>query len=350
MGIKEVAKLAGVSASTVSRIVNGKDLTAASPEKQERIWEAVRELRYVPNQHARSLKNSQNTNTPRQSFLNRDIDCIYARLAGDYLDPFFTSLLSAAEAEAFRVDYRMRYIYSAVDFPQDSLSKKNRDVESVIIFGRASSDILNIARKLYKNIVYSGLNEISADIDQILCSGYNASGQCVRHLASLGHSVICYLGETVNEQRFSGYLDAMSELGLPVSDAQIVETPFTPSSSYDAIYELINRKLDFTAVFCANDISAMGALKALRENRIKVPHDVSLIGINDMETVRYLDPMLTSIHIPQEEMGKIAAQILINRIEGRHKIPIKVELPTKLIVRESCAPVRTKKKRGGKAI
>ena len=339
MGIKDVAKLAGVSASTVSRVVNGKDPTAASTETQEKIWGAVRELHYSPNQHARNLKSKQSAKDLNTSW-KHNIDCIYARLTGEHLDSFFTSLISAAEVEAFRAGYRMRYYYSALDIQQGRLPQKSTEVESAIILGRASADVLSVVRKLYKNIVYSGLNEAPADIDQVLCSGYHASEKCVQYLASLGHKAICYIGETLNEQRFTGFLDAMAALKLPVTDAQVVETPFTPKHGYDAINELVRRKLDFTSIFCANDISVIGALKALREHRLKVPEDVSIIGINDMEAVRYLDPMLTSIHIPLEEMGKMAAKILIDRAEGGHKLSVKAELPIKLVIRESCGSVR----------
>ena len=157
MGIKEVAKLAGVSVSTVSRIVNGKDPTAASSQTQAKIWEAVRELRYVPNQHAQSLKNHQSEDAA-ESPRKRDIDCIYARLTGDHLDPFFTGLINAVEVEAFRAGYQMRYYYSALDIQQGNFSQKSTEVDSAVILGRASADVLDVVRRLYKHIVYSGLN------------------------------------------------------------------------------------------------------------------------------------------------------------------------------------------------
>ena len=104
MNIKDVAKAAGVSPSTVSRVVNGGNRTAASEETQEKIWEAVRQLGYSPNHHARSLKKPQNTKGPRA-----EIDCVYARKVGPFLDPFFATLMHAAELELTKIGYILRY-------------------------------------------------------------------------------------------------------------------------------------------------------------------------------------------------------------------------------------------------
>lgn len=337
--IKDVAKLAGVSPSTVSRIVNGHNASAASPDTQNKIWDAVRELGYIPNQNARSLRRPVSENVPG----NRRIDCLYARVAHDHLDPFFTSLMRAAEVEAFALGYTIRYYYSALDLQHGTFAEFASEAESVIALGRANAQTISIITGKYKNIICAGLNQLPFELDQVVSSGYRAAQKCIQHLLEFGHSQICYVGETENEQRFAGYLDAMKEANLPNIMDYVVDTPFTPGGGYDAVQELMHRHSDFTAIFCANDMSAVGALKALKEHKLKVPRDVSLIGINDMETVRYLDPMLTAVHIPLEEMGKIVAKILVDRIEGGHKLPISVRVPNSLICRESCGPVRERK-------
>ncbi|MEA4893642.1 MAG: LacI family DNA-binding transcriptional regulator [Oscillospiraceae bacterium] len=335
MSIKDVAKLAGVSPSTVSRVVNGGMCSAASEETQTRIWDAVREVGYSPNQHARSLKKPSRSQVSQPA-----IDCVYARKAGPFLDPFFTTLMHSAEAEALQLGYVLRYYYSVEDIQSNSFQNMHPEVSSAIVLGRPNPDALEILRQSYKNLVYSGLNELKADLDQVLCSGYKAASICVDYLMSLGHTKICYLGETANEQRYQGFCDAMEKYGISDYENYMIETPFTPAGGYDSVNALLSRTDDFTAIFCANDMSAMGALKALKEHRLKVPRDVSLIGINDMETVRYLDPMLTTVNVALEEMGKMAAKLLIDRIEGGHRIPTKVEFPCSLICRESCGPVR----------
>lgn len=334
MSIKEVAKLAGVSPSTVSRVVNSGNSTAASPETQQKIWEAVRQVGYVPNQNARSLKHPQ-----REAKRSRSIDCVYARVIDQYLDPFFTVLMRAAEVEAFNSGYNLRYHYSIVDIQRGHANSVDSHAESALVLGRLEPGALKLLRKWYKHIVLVGLNSMPGnDIDQVISSGYEATCTGVRYLMSLGHTKICYLGETTNEQRFQGYLDTMAESGIEDLRRYVIETPFNPTSGYDSANELLSRGLDFTAIFCANDMSAVGILKALREHKLKVPQDVSLIGINDMETVRYLDPMLTTVHIPLEEMGRMGVKLLIDRMSGGHTLPVKMEIPNALVCRESCGP------------
>ena len=335
MSIKDVARLAGVSTSTVSRVVNGGMCSAASEETQKKIWDAVRELGYSPNQHARSLKKPASAQIAQPG-----IDCVYARKAGPFLDPFFTTLMHAAEAEAIQLGYVLRYYYSVEDIQSNSFQNMHPEVSSAIVLGRPNPEALEILQHSYKNLVYSGLNELKAELDQVLCSGYKAACISVEFLISLGHTKICYLGETANEQRYQGFRDTMDKYGITDYASYMIETPFTPAGGYDSVNELLSRTNDFTAIFCANDMSAMGALKALKEHRLKVPRDVSLIGINDMEAVRYLDPMLTTVNVALEDMGKMAAKLLIDRIEGGHRISTKVEFPCTLICRESCGPVR----------
>ena len=336
MGIKEIARLAGVSPSTVSRVVNSGDPSAASPETQERIWEAVRSLGYVPNQSARSLRQPQKQAKP----IIREIDCVYARVSGPMIDPFFTTLMHAAEMEALSLGYNLRYQYPISDLQSGIFNKSRSNANAAIVLGRANDRIIHLLQKHYKHLVCTSLQDQDFPVDQVISSGYQAAANCVRYLHSLGHRRICYLGEIENEQRYQGYLDTMHSLGITENRHYIMNTLFSPSGGYEAIKRLLDSRQPFTAILCANDMLAVGAMKALREHRLQIPRDVSLIGINDMETLRYLDPMLTAVNIPLDEMGRHVAHLLIDRMEGRHKLPVKLILPNTLIYRESCAQAR----------
>ena len=338
MSIKDVAKAAGVSPSTVSRVVNAGDTSAASPETQERIWNAVRELGYVLNQNARSLKR------PNQAsdLSKRDIDCIYARISGPHVDPFFTELMHEVEVEALKDGFHLRYQYSIAEMRSDNVPQQEDRADAAIILGRTDETTIQWLQSMYRHLICVGLQDREFPVDQVLCHGYNAAQTCVDYLHSLGHRRICYLGETVNEQRYQAYLDSMHRIGVENPEELSVDAPFSPAGGYDAVHRLLEEKKHFTAILCANDMLAVGALKALREHRLRVPKDISLIGINDMETSRYLDPMLTTVAIPMREMGTHAAKMLIDRISGGHKEPVKMILPSTLICRESCAPVKEK--------
>lgn len=334
--IKDVARVAGVSPSTVSRVVNGSDSSAASPETQERIWNAVRELGYVLNQNARSLKRPlQDADLPK-----RDIDCIYARTAGALLDPFFTELMHEVEVEALKHGFHLRYQYSIAQMRADNVPHQEDRADAAIILGRTDEDTIRWLQGMYRYLICVGLQDRDFPIDQVLCHGYRAARTCVDYLHELGHRAICYLGETVDEQRYQAFLDSMHGIGVEQPEELAVDAPFSPAGGYDAVHRLLHEGKEFTAILCANDMLAVGALKALKEHRLRVPRDVSLIGINDMETSRYLDPMLTTVAIPMGEMGKHVAKILIDRIGGGHTAPVKLVLPSTLICRESCAAVK----------
>lgn len=336
MSIKDVAKAAGVSPSTVSRVVNGGDASAASPETQERIWNAVRELGYVVNQNARNLKRPE----PASAVGNQDIDCIYARIAGPHLDPFFTTLMHEAEMAALAQGFHMRYQYSISEMRADNLPPKQDRANAALVLGRTDEETIHWLQGMYKHLICVGLQDRDFQVDQVVCRGYDTAAECVRYLHSLGHEQIFYLGETQDEQRYIGFLDTMTALGIPNAADYALEAPFSPAGGYDAVHQLLSEGKQFTAILCANDMLAVGALKALKEHKLRVPRDVSLIGINDMETSRYLDPMLTTVAIPMGEMGALAAKMLIDRIHGGHKAPVKMIIPGTLICRESCGPVK----------
>ena len=336
--IKDVARAAGVSPSTVSRVVNGSDSSAASPETQERIWNAVRELGYVLNQNARSLKRP----LQEAEMIKRDIDCVYARTAGTLLDPFFSELMHEIEIEALKDGFHLRYQYSVAEMRTDSIPRPEDRADAAIILGRTDEETIRWLQGMYRHLICVGLQDREFPVDQVLCYGYQAARSCVDYLSALGHRAICYLGETVNEQRYQAFLDSMHRIGVEHPEELATDAPFSPAGGYDAVNRLLQDGKKFTAILCANDMLAVGALKALKEHRFRVPKDISLIGINDMETSRYLDPMLTTVAIPMQEMGKHVAKLLIDRINGGHTAPVKMILPSTLICRESCAVVAEK--------
>lgn len=338
MSLKDVAKAAGVSPSTVSRVINGGDRSAASAKTQQRIWEAVREQGYIPNQNARSLKCATPMAAPRKQVF----DCIYARLVGSELDPFFTILMHEAEIEALNHGYHLHRQYSIEEVQAKRPPSQDNHTKAALVLGRVDEASIHMLKKHYRHLICMGLQDKPLSVDQVICSGYDAAKECIRYLHSLGHTRIGYLGETKDEQRFQGYLDAMAQIGVRDVRQYVMESPFSPNGGHDAVARMIAQGNPCTAIFCASDILAGGALKALKEHRIRVPQDISLIGINDMETVRYLDPMLTAIAVPMTEMGKHAAKLLIDRIGGGHKLPAKMLIPGVLVQRESCGEAKKK--------
>lgn len=336
MTLKEIAALAGVSASTVSRVINYPDSKTASKEVKNRIWQIIRENDYIPNLSARNLKlrnfNTHNIETPK------GIGCILARTHTS--DPFFSKIVRGIEKEALRSGYVLKYIYSYQDIQNPDICHliQQTKVEGIALLGRPDSKTCSYLKANYNKITYTGLNNIEPEFDQIICNAHLASKTAVAYLAELGHVHIAYLGERKNEIRYRGYKDAMFQLALPLNKSLIMDTPLSSEGGYLAAKKLLSSTDDVTALFCANDLTAIGAIKAAAELGIRIPEELSVIGIDDIETCQYTTPMLTTIHIPMDELGIMTAKILIDRIETGKRIPMKIELPFQLIKRESCAP------------
>lgn len=331
MTLKEIAKIAGVSTSTVSRVVNGNNPKAASPEIREKIWAVVRDTGYTPNESAQNLKTKI---SERETPSLKKIYCIFARTVDSYLDPFFTELMQAIEQEAFSKKYTMRTVFSLQEL-QNSEIRRNAPRFGALVLGRMSQQTMDTLSAQFKHIAYVGLNTLPYKIDQIVSDGYTAARSSVEHLFHTGHSKILYVGEIDHEQRYHGYVDAMKTAGVEDVTALTFPTSLTPHGGYSAANRILDSGIEFTAIFCANDDTAMGSIKALKERGISIPNDVSVIGVGDIELARYFSPMLSTVHIPIRELGQQAAKTIIDRIENNHHLPMKIELPSSLIIRES---------------
>lgn len=336
MTLKEIAREAGVSISTVSRVINKNAPNAASQEVQDRIWEIVRRTGYTPNTVARELKKGRAEGSEARS---RSIACLFARTSDAATDLFFSSLARSIEQEAFKRNYVLKYSFSSFDIHHPNTFRLITDnhVDGVVILGRCDKQILNLLKKYFNYVAYTGLNHLEANYDQVICDGGQAAGAAVEYLLGLGHTHIAYIGETDSEVRFSGYRSALAARRLPFYKGYVANVPLTSEGGYLGMKKLLSQDCGATAYFCGNDITAIGAMRAAQEAGLKIPRDLSIISIDDIDTAQYLNPMLTTVHIPVEEMGQMTAKILIDRIEGGHRLPIQISIPFYIAKRDSCA-------------
>lgn len=347
MTLKEIAKEAGVSISTVSRVINKSSKSPASKEVQNRIWEIVRRTGYTPNVMARDLKRGASDSKVTYS---HSIACLFARTTDGVADSFFSPLARSIEKEAFKHNYILKYTFTAFDIHHPNTFRliSDNDVDGVAVLGRCDQPLLKFLKQYFKCIVYTGLNNLDAKYDQIVCDGYQASLSAMEHLLSLGHTKIAYIGETKSEDRYQGYCAALTSHRLPVIQEHVANVVLSSEGGYKGAKKLLDRNADVSAVFCPNDMTAIGAMKAIKEHGFSIPQDMSIISIDDIDTAQYLSPMLTTIHIPVEEMGQMAAKTLIDRIEGGHRLPLRINLPFYIANRESCGPYKPRniKKKG----
>lgn len=337
MTLKDIAKEAGVSVSTVSRVINNTDSKAASQEVRERIWEIVRRTGYIPNYSAQNLKLGKND----AGLLSHSLTCLFARTPSAPNNPFFATIARSVETEAYKYNYFLKSSFTTFDINNiESYRMLQDSTNGVVILGRCDKTTLKYIKEFCHHVIYTGLNPLDAKYDQILCDGFEATITAMEYLCQLGHKHIGYVGDVENENRYQGYLHVIKERGLPFDGTYAADVPLTSSDGYDGTLKLLKQQPNLTAIFCGDDITAIGVLRAINDFGLKVPDDISVISIDDIDTAQFLSPMLTTIHVPMEEMGKLAAKMLIDRISGGHILPMKIHLPFYLAKRESCGKPR----------
>ncbi|MDR1471346.1 MAG: LacI family transcriptional regulator [Synergistaceae bacterium] len=340
MTLKEIAALSGVHSSTVSRILNSPDDSFASREVREKVWKIVRETGYVPNHNAQSLRKRGTREVPGGNGL---IDCILGRTKNMEDNPFFSGAARAVAAQALSLGYSVQVFYSALEPETHPLAIKSARQLGAVVLGRFENEAVErILESQYKNIVYLGRNPINAAWDQIICDGYMATQTALEHLISCGHTRIAYIGERKHEVRYKAYMDMAAKDRLEKDSSLIVDCPQNGAGGFQGAERLLKQaKLLPTAIFCATDVVAIAVMSKLLEVGIRVPEQVSVIGMDNIDLAGYVSPMLTTVEIPMIEMANVAVQTLISRIKKLHRIPLKITLPCKLVIRRSVASINS---------
>jgi len=339
--LKDIAEKAGISISTVSRIINNDQKKSASKETAEKVWNLVREMGYIPNYHAKNLKASKN----HKPNLGKNIGCILASPKDTFKDQFFSQIMMGIQSEAALHGYNVGYTFSYFE-DKSALFQHitSSEVDGSIVLGRMNEDFFNFLKSNIKNLVYVGLNRVGRDLDEVICDAYEATGCAVEYLISLGHTKIGYIGEipspgknsVINEHRFKAFKDTLTKNGIPLDDKYIKGITLSSKEGHNAMIEIIESGNLPSAIFCGNDITAIGVMRAIHKNGLRIPKDISIIGIDNIEISEYFRPALTTVHVPKEELGRFAVKLLIDKINDGHKVNALIKLPFKLVVRESC--------------
>lgn len=343
--LKEIAEKAGVSISTVSRVINNDTTKPASKETADKVWRIVRELGYMPNQNARNLILKQEIGEEKAK--TKAIGCIFTSTKDTYNDPFFSQIALGIQDEVSKRGYVLGYSFSSCEMSFSALYNNlaTNPVDGAIILGRFSNDVLEFLKKNIKNLIYTGINSVDAGFDEVICDGYKGTCTAVEHLIQLGHKKIGFVGampgteliNVINEHRYRAFKDTMDENGLSIQQEWIRNVDLSTTEGYAGMKAMLDQNHSLpTAVFCANDVVAIGVMKAIHERGLKIPEDIAVIGLDDIEMSAYVTPSLTTIHIPKIELGRLAVKMLIDRIENGHSLPIRMDVPFELIIRESC--------------
>lgn len=344
--LKDIAEKANVSISTVSRVINNDKNKPASKETTDKIWAIVRELGYIPNQTARDLIKGENNIATKTA--NRTICCIYTSTRDTYNDPFFSHIGAGVQEEANRSGYVIAYSLSTYEMSFSTLYKYivTNPVDGVVVMGRFSKDTLDFINDNFKNVIYAGVNYVNGGFDEVICDGYKGASHAVNYLLEQGYDNVGFIGELpgesksriVNEHRYEAYIDTISKRNLPIVKEHIIDTELNSSAAYKSMKKYLDNAVKDNlpqAFYCANDVTAIGAMKAIKEGGYRIPEDIGIIGLDDIEMASFVTPSLTTVRIPKKELGITAVKILIDKIESRRTYPLRVDIPFELVIRDS---------------
>lgn len=323
MGIKEIASACGVSPSTVSRILRGVDLKYASEEVRQRVFEEARRTGYVPNQAARSLKKPVSP-PPRQC-----IAIVQGR--GDVLESntFFLTIARAAMTESLQAGCTLGPQLSAVHSLEQVLAMQG--VDGVVVIGRCPDAVMKQIHRRFPYFIYVGCNPANEQYDQVICSGYDAAVTSMTKLIYSGYKRIGYVGQLKLSQRYLGYLDTMRKFGLPIDRKIIFQEPPNCAAVLNACFSA-EKPID--ALFSSTVNHAVSVLHYAHRHypaRTLPP----IIAMEDDPAPQNCSPMLTTMQMPAEEMGRMAVVILLDRMAGGHHEGITLNFHCRYAERES---------------
>jgi LacI family transcriptional regulator len=331
--LEEIARLAGVSRSTASRVINNHP--NVSEETRNRVMTVIREQNFRPNLAARALVTQQ----------TRVISLVIPQAIGStFTDPYFPTLIQGIMARANELDYAVMLWIGNLE-EEDRFRERivhNTFFDGLLIASAIKDDplIRDLSRMNFPFVIvgpapFANLNYI--DVDN--CRG---ADDAVMHLVRCGYKRIGTITGPMNMNaavdRLSGYRDVMDRARLPIDESLIVEGRFDEGSGYAAMKTLLARGVD--AVFAASDMMAVGALRAIDEAGLRVPKDIAVVGFDDLPLAASLRVPLTTVHQPIQEVGSMATQMLVDLLNGTAETPYQKILPATLVIRETSGAAR----------
>jgi DNA-binding LacI/PurR family transcriptional regulator len=333
VGLKDVARAAGVSYKTVSRVVNGE--APVSAETRSRVEAAISELGYRPNLSARNLRRGR-TQTLSLVMYIRETQLRHER--------FQDEVIAAIVHTATSANYSVLLELVRVEDPPDHLARfgDRRSDGTILLDGRKESPVAAILRNAGIPTVMLVNPEAEATFGSVDVDFYGGAVQMVRRLIELGHRRIAHLADDPDIRssrgRRQGYEQALQEAGIAVEEELIVPTGYMRHHGYAATNQLLDRRPDVTAFFCVNDLTAFGVVECLKARGKRVPEDASVTGYDDIPLARHATPPLTTVRIPWYELSAAATAHLIEAVEGRSTTVAREVFPVELVERETTGP------------
>jgi LacI family transcriptional regulator len=327
--LQSVAELVGLTASTVSAVLNSSSASrSVPPHTKKRILAAARALDYRPNFFARSLRSKR---TYMVGIILEEIGDAYGSLVISGIERYLREKNVFFLTVAHRHDKKLLETYSAV--------LRERGVEGFI-----TVDTLLTEAPPVPTVAVAGHRRIHR-VTNVVIDHRQAAVLALSHLRELGHERIAFMRgsklSSDSEDRWNAICEVAAKMGIRIRQELIVELEGddpTPKLGYPFAKQLLQRKQPFTALFAYNDISAIGSICAFQEAGRRVPEDISVIGFDDIQSAAFITPALTTVRQPLIRMGEIAAETLLGEIEGRVKYVPEIAIEPELVIRKSTGP------------
>lgn len=347
--LRDIAEKSGVSLTTVSRIINGDKSISVAKETEEKIWKYVYELGYKINTGTKTSKKFRRKNT------NLSIGYILTITKEKFEDTNFSKIIHGIEQELIAQRCDLAFAYTVLDLENPVVLNNvlNSGCDGLIFIGSLPVDMYNLLIKQIPNCV--SIFDVPEEniIDCISVELEEYAYKLVKMMIKMGHKNIAFIGGKgyhlspeenrggifyKHEKRFQGYLKALVDSGIEINPNIIRDGNWDIETAYNKMREILDSNEKFTAAFAASDKMAIGAMRAIHERGLRVPEDISVAGFDDAEISKYLNPRLTTVSYPKEELGKLSVNVLIDNISAGNKItriPKKILLPSYIIERES---------------
>lgn len=328
--IKDVARAAGVSVATVSRVWN--EAAFVSPETRRRVAEVASRLGYSPHGAARSL-------ITRTTYA---LGVLLPDLYGEFFSEIIRGIDHTAQANGYHI--LVSSSHDSKDEIDAALRSMRGRVDGMIIM---SPDLearrtLQTLQGNFPVVLLNGGAE-SKEFDTITIENHEGARQMTRHLISRGHRRIAMISGPQRNydatERLRGYRTALAESGIELDESLVVQGDFSELSGHGAVKQLLDLASRPTAIFAANDSMAIGALSALRENHLRVPDDIAVAGFDDIPLARYMNPPLSTVHVDISQLGERAAALLLSSLQNDHRSHEQLQLSTTLVIRASCGGI-----------
>jgi DNA-binding LacI/PurR family transcriptional regulator len=329
--IKDIARRLNISLSTVSRALrNHPDVNEKTKGK---VLSIAREINYFPNSLAKGLKN-QKTNT---------IGVIVPEIEHH----FFSAVISGIESVAYNADFTILVCQSNESYEREVINThalaSNRVAGLLVSISQATKDVEHFKILQKRDIPIVFFDRVSNDIQasKVIVDDYDGAYNAVNYLIEKGYKNIAYISGpeyiSISRLREKGYRDALLKNNLPINDDLIVHGGFSEKDGIKAVYTLLQQKIRPDAIFAVNDPVAIGAFIGLREKNIRIPEDIALVGYSNNPVSSLIDPQITTVDQPAYEIGKTAAELVLEQINNGDSDfnPQTKTLKTKLIIRNS---------------